>query len=167
LTSERASIRVAWTGHRPDLFREPQVARSTLLSTARELLQQVPTERFLVGGQRGVDTWAAEAAHLLGVPFSIFLPLAVPAFTHDWSSDDRDMLEQTMHWAADVEIVDGYSERNRLLATSADVLVAVWTRRAGGGTAETVAFAREAGTPVREIILAASAAAGSARGRGI
>jgi hypothetical protein len=160
-------MRVAWTGHRPDLFREPEVARTTLLSTARELLREAPAEGFLVGGQRGVDTWAAEAAHQLGVPFSILLPLTVPAFTHDWTEGDRAMLEQSIRWASDVQIVGGYSERNRLLATSGELLVAVWTRRAGGGTAETVAFARAAGTPIREVILAASASAREARGRGI
>src|ERR687888_474034 len=44
-----------------------------------------------------------------------------------------------------------YTERNRVLVTSADLLVAVWTGRTGGGTAETVSLAHAHGTPVREV----------------
>jgi hypothetical protein len=165
-------MRVAWTGHRPDVFRDPVTAEAIVERTARELLHGQAVGRFLVGGQRGVDTWAAESAHRLGVPFSVLLPLAVPAFTQDWQPHDRARLERTLGWAADVRVVggdaaDAFTERNRLLATSADLLVAVWTQRAGGGTAETVAFARAGGTPLREIVLEPSADAWSAGGRGI
>ena len=165
-------MRVAWSGHRPDLFLQPRVARDTVLSTARELLLHESVERFLVGGQRGVDTWAAHAAHMLGVPFGLLLPLPVSEFTADWTPAERAELERTLHWATDVLLVggeaeDAYTERNRLLATSGDLLVVVWTRRAGGGTAETVAFARQVGTPIREIVLQPSLAAGSPDGRGL
>jgi YspA SLOG family len=165
-------MRVAWTGHRPDLFQNSRAARERVLDAARDLVRGETVEQFLVGGQRGVDTWAAEAAHLLKVPFELWLPLAVHTFTADWSADDRAALERTISWAADVHIVGGdaaaaYSRRNRQLATSGDLLVAVWTRREGGGTAETIALARQHGTPVREIVLESSAVAGSARGRGV
>ena len=59
----------------------------------------------------------------------------------------------------------GYSARNHVLAAEADLLVAVWTGRGGGGTAETLAFAHALGTPVHEVRLAA--APGAATGRGI
>ena len=165
-------MRVAWTGHRPDLFLNQEAARERVLDAARDLVRGETVEHFLVGGQRGVDTWAAEAAHLLDVPFELWLPLAAPAFTADWSADDRAALERIISWAADVHVVGGdaaaaYTERNRQLATSGDLLVAVWTQREGGGTAETIAFARQHGTPVREIVLESSPMAGSARGRGV
>jgi hypothetical protein len=60
-----------------------------------------------------------------------------------------------------------YSERNRLLVASADQLVAGWTGVTGGGTAQTIAFARAAQLPVREIVLEASVSARAARGRGV
>jgi hypothetical protein len=53
------------------------------------------------------------------------------------------------------------------LAAQADLLVAVWTQLGGGGTAETIALARAAGTPVRELLLPVAQIAHSARGRGI
>jgi hypothetical protein len=43
----------------------------------------------------------------------------------------------------------------------------VWTQREGGGTAETIAFARQHGTPVREIVLESSPMAEFVRGRGV
>jgi hypothetical protein len=165
-------MQIAWTGHRPDLFMDQRVARNTVFETAGELQSGGSLERFLVGGQRGVDTWAAEAAHTLDVPFSVLLPLPVPDFTADWTAQDRVRLERTLAWASEVVTVDAdpadaYTERNRRLALLADLLVAVWTRREGGGTAETVAFARQYGTPLREIVLEPSRAAHSVRGRGI
>jgi hypothetical protein len=160
---------IAWTGHRPDLFLDPEAARTAVEDTAEKL----KAERFLVGGQRGVDTWAAQAAGRLGVPFTLVLPLEVEAFTAAWSADDRCLLEQTMGWAAEVRVMGGqveaqaYTERNRFLATSADLLVAVWTGRAGGGTAETLAFARAAGVPIHEVRLPASPSGTQASGRGL
>jgi hypothetical protein len=77
------------------------------------------------------------------------------------------VLEQHVVLARAVHIASSYSARNRWLAASADLLIAVWTGRAGGGTAETMAFARELGTPIREIRVAAALSAGPVTGRGI
>jgi hypothetical protein len=154
------------------LFLDPPAARAAVESAATELARSGDVSHFLVGGQRGVDTWAALAAMALQLPFTLVLPLPVPEFSHDWSAEDRSMLERTVAAAGDVRVIGGdragaYTERNRLLATDADLLVAVWTGVRGGGTAETIALARAAGTPLREILLEPSPAAGSPRGRGI
>jgi hypothetical protein len=118
---------VAWTGHRPDIFEDPLAARGVIETIARDLVAYEGAERFLVGGQRGVDTWAAEAALVCNVPFTLLLPLEV------------------------------------------GVLVAVWTlaRVAGSGTAETIAFARAVGTPIREVVLPIARMTHLPRGRGI
>jgi hypothetical protein len=156
---------VAWTGHRPDIFCDPSAGRAAIDAAARELARDV--EYFLVGGQRGVDTWAAMAAIELGVPFTLVLPMPVYAFTRDWSAEDRQVLQDTLARADEVRVAAGYTERNRQLATGAHLLVAVWTRLSGGGTAQTIRLARAAGTPVREIVLEPSPSAASARGRGL
>lgn len=158
---------VGWTGHRPDLFRDPLAAAASVDAAARDLIAREQVDAFLVGGQRGVDTWAALAAMALGVPFTLILPDDVSQFTSGWTTHERALLEQTLAAAAEVRVAAGYSERNRQIATGADLLVAVWTRVGHGGTAETVALARAAGTPVREILLDAAPTAGSAQGRGI
>ena len=157
---------VAWTGHRPELFRDPFAARDAVQATAREMTVRSGT-RFLVGGQRGVDTWAALHAIDTGIAYRLVLPFDVPIFTEDWSEADRSVLIRTMAQAEAVQIAGGYAERNQVLAEESDLLVVVWTRTSGGGTAETLNLARRAGTPIREVILAPSPAAYSARGRGI
>src|SRR6266702_2341537 len=125
---------VSWTGHRPDLFRDPAAARTAVEATAQDLLAHTQAERFLVGGQRGVDTWAAQAAIALSVPFTLVLPLEVAELTSDWSAPDRATLESVVAQASDFRIVGtssdpaaAYTERNRQLASQADLLVAVWT----------------------------------------
>lgn len=160
-----APVIVAWTGHRPDLFADPLAAQQAVETVARELRQRAT--RFVVGGQRGVDTWAAQAAITLGVQFALFLPHAPETFAADWSPEDRLILAHTLEHAASVEVVGDYSERNRRLATSADLLVAVWTGTRGGGTHETMTFAHEAGVAIREIRMIAAPGARLAGGRGI
>ncbi|SRR6266567_6742196 len=159
-------MNVAWAGHRPDLFRDPADAQRAVNAAAQEVVQQGAT-RLLVGGQRGVDTWAAQAAVELAVPFKVILPLPIDRFTHDWTPADRALLEQLLSHAGDVRLAAGYNERNRLLATGADLLVAVWIGIGGGGTAETIWLARQAGTAVREIVLEPAPGAPQAQGRGI
>jgi hypothetical protein len=157
---------VAWTGHRPDIFRDAELARRTVELAAREVIAG-GAEQFLLGGQRGVDTWAALTAIAQGVPFRLVLPLPPDEFTHDWVRADRDLLLRTISLASEVHVVDGYAERNQRLALGADLLVAVWTGMTGGGTAETIEQARLGGTPIREILLEQSATALEAVGRGI
>ncbi len=165
---------VAWTGHRPDVFRDPEAAREVVNTTAQNLVSKESAGHFLVGGQRGVDTWAAQAAIALGVPFTLILPLEVVTFTSDWPAADRAALESIVAIGSALRIVGplsdpaaAYTERNRQLATQADLLVAVWTQLGGGGTAETIALARAAGTPVREVVLPIAQIAHSPYGRGI
>jgi hypothetical protein len=157
---------VAWTGHRPDLFSDVDRARQSVEQVARELIE-AGAERFLVGGQRGVDTWAALSAIAGGITFELILPLPTDEFTHDWGHADRDLLLRIISQAVEVRVANGYSDRNQQLAWGADLLVAVWTGIAGGGTAETIEQARLGGTPIREILLEPSATASEAAGRGI
>jgi len=102
------------------------------------------------------------------------LPIEVAAFTSDWSAADRASLDAVLAQVSDVRIVGtaddpavAYTERNRQLAVQADLVVAVWTQLGGGGTTETIALARAAGTPVRELVLPIAQIAHSAHGRGI
>jgi hypothetical protein len=156
---------VAWTGHRPDVFDDPLAAETAVHQAAAELAGVAA--RFLVGGQRGVDMWAAMAAISFGLPYVLILPHAPDVFAAEWPAEDRAVLDHTLQNASAIDVADDYSERNRLLATSADLLVAVWTGTRGGGTEETIAFARQAGVPVREIRLRPARGAEVMRGRGI
>lgn len=160
---------VGWTGHRPELFSDPDTARARVDQAARELADRESADglRFVVGGQRGVDTWAALAAITLGVPFVLILPFVPATFAADWTEEDRLILDQTIACAAEMRIAGTYTERNRQIATGVDLLVAIWAGIRGGGTAETIALAQAAGTPIREILLDPAPSAGAAQGRGI
>jgi hypothetical protein len=157
---------VAWTGHRPDIFLDAAAARAIVEAEARAQ-RDAGAGGFLVGGQRGVDTWAAQAAISLGVPFSVVLPADPEEFARDWAETDRGALVDTLTQAVAVRVVGSYSLRNRQLAAESQLLVAVWTGTGGGGTAETIDLARQVGTPLREILLEPSSSAGSVGGRGI
>ncbi len=159
---------VAWTGHRPDLFRAPSAAQAAIDRAARAFAAHpLDPVSFVVGGQRGVDTWAMQSAINYGIPFRVILPFAMVEFASDWLEADRTVLTSLLRRADAVGVAGGYTERNRALVTGAQLLVAVWTGTRGGGTSETIELARQVGTPVREILFEASPRASAATGRGI
>lgn len=152
-------MNVAWTGHRPDLFAAPDDVASTVADLAAALRARYGADlTFHCGGQRGVDTWAAIAARRLGVPLHLYLPLPPDQFAADWSPDDVRALDASWAYAVARTVVDpaaapgelAYRERNRLLASQGERLIALWTGLGGGGTAETIALARALGRPVEE-----------------
>src|SRR5947207_6548285 len=57
---------IAWTGHRPGLFADPEQARRRVEKAAGAAAARAASPQFLCGGQRGVDLWAAEAGLALG-----------------------------------------------------------------------------------------------------
>ena len=159
-------MNVAWTGHRPEYFAAPEaVARAVADVAAALRAEHGAALAFHCGGQRGVDTWAAAAAQRLGLPLHLYLPLSVARFSADWLPTDVAALERSWAYAAERVVVDpdgtlgaaAYSGRNRLLAERCEVLVAIWTGRGGGGTAETIELARALGRPIQEHRFAPSA----------
>jgi hypothetical protein len=157
-------VRVAWTGHRPELFDRPDAARELVArETDRLLTEHGPRLAVLSGGQRGVDLWAASAALERGVRLQLLLPAPPALLAADWPADDAEVLASAVAAAEQVTIfgsdpVDpaGYDARNRALAASCDLLVAVWTGLEQGGTFFTLTAARALGKPIREFRLAPS-----------
>jgi hypothetical protein len=171
-----APVRIGWTGHRPLYFRDPAAAEAAVYRTAADLQREFAGALvFITGGQRGVDLWAAAAAQRLGVPFHLYLPMPLAQFAADWDAADRAALEQTWAAAAERRVLDeagafgpaAYTLRNQALAEAADLLVAVWTGRTGGGTHETVSFARALGKPIREVLLPGADVPSDPAGRGL
>jgi hypothetical protein len=168
------AMNVAWTGHRPEYFANPPAVAAAVAALAAALQAEGESPlAFHCGGQRGVDTWAATAAERLNVPLYLYLPLPPIVFTADWPADDVAALERSRAYAVECVVVEpaagastvagpapaaaaAYSRRNWLLAERGDLLVAVWTGLGGGGTAETLAAARQLGRPVREHLFAGS-----------
>lgn len=168
--------RIGWTGHRPHYFRAPAEAAAAVQREAEELRRTFTGPLvFLTGGQRGVDLWAAEAATQLGIPYHVYLPLPLPKFTADWGVADRAALERVWAAAAERRVLDergafgpaAYTLRNQAIAEECDLLVVVWTGRTGGGTYETLSFARALGKPIREVLLPAADVPSDPASRGL
>lgn len=158
-------VRVAWTGHRPYYFRDPPAVERKVREVAASLKSEFgPALEFLVGGQRGVDNWAALAALSLCIPYRLILPLPLPVFTRDWAQEDVAVLAKVWELAAARQVVDesgetgpdAHDRRNDLLASEADLVVAVWTGLKGGGTYYTIRKAEALGKPVRYLMVEGS-----------
>jgi hypothetical protein len=165
LTREGGRFNVAWTGHRPEFFADPAAVAAAVVARARELRgSHEAALTFHCGGQRGVDTGAALAAERLGIPLHLYVPRPVARFAADWTAADRAALERGWAYAVERTVSDpgsvrgdaAYAERNRLLAERCDLLIAMWTGLDGGGTAETIALARDLGRPIEEHLFAPS-----------
>mgnify|MGYP001559716292 CR=1 FL=1 len=92
----------------------------------QRIAQTHPGTEILSGGARGVDTWAAEAARVAGLPVTVF-----PA---DWNRYGR----------------GAGMFRNSQIVEAADVILAFWDG-VSRGTQDTIRKAREAGKKVRVI----------------
>jgi len=155
-----AALRIAWTGHRPDVFADPGTAEQLVMRAAREVINQGATE-FMVEGQRGVDLWAGEAALAVGLPIQVILPTPPSYFSRSWERQDAHRLESLLDQATEVTIVDpdvtlgalAYDRRNELLVSNAQLLIAVWTGLRAGGTFYTICAADASGVPIRELRL--------------
>jgi len=164
---------IGWTGHRPELFADPEMARLVLLAAAAEALRLWPSAEFVCGGQRGVDMWAADAARDI-TRFHLVLPASLESFTADWSEADRANLKGLASIAASVAVTHSsvqagplaYDLRNEAVARRSDLLVAGWTGLRKGGTFFTIADARQLGRPVLERVLRANPTA-ELSGRGV
>lgn len=147
---------MAWSGHRPEVFRDPARARSVVERLARDHVSRDVHPTFVTGGQRGVDQWAASAGLALGVAIHLVLPIPPVAFTRGWNPSDRQCLEQLLASAASVAVIDpaerygwlAYDLRNEALVRRAERLIVVWTGLRRGGTFYTLCAAQASGLEV-------------------
>jgi len=87
-----------------------------------------PSVTIISGGAKGVDSWAADEAKRLGIPLKVFLPQKKgPGYG----------------WAC-----RAYSERNKKIAYSVDILYAFVSEDRKGGTEQTIRYARKRGIEV-------------------
>lgn len=93
------------------------------------LVGTLPADAVVVsGGCRGVDTWAVEAAKARGLQTEVFSPQPKgPGYK----------------W-----MCRAYTERNKKIAESVDVLHAFPSADRKGGTEQTIRFAEKRGVPV-------------------
>lgn len=146
-----------FTGHRPGAFPWGEDesdkrfhALMARIGTEVDGLIARGVERFICGNALGVDTWAAEVVLAKKVDHpGIKLEIAVPFEGHNADSErvravqERADVVRVISSAPDK--MQAYDERNRYMVDHSDVVVAVFDEHAAtrGGTARTVAYARE------------------------
>jgi uncharacterized phage-like protein YoqJ len=151
-------VRVAWSGHRPELFARPDQARQVVEQETGRLAAQYGGELVVLsGGQRGVDLWAASAARTHSLRLELLLPTPVAAFSAHWLPDDAVELAEAAEYASTVRVFgadaadpSSYEARNQALAAECDLLVVIWTGLEQGGTFFTLTKARALGKEIRE-----------------
>ncbi len=153
-----------FTGHRPkDLpeggNRDKPAARRLILRL-KETVEQLSaqgTQDFYCGGALGFDTWAAQAVLEQRDRAPIRLHLILPYWGQEsaWGPSDQAEYQRILRAANEVRILSEryypgcMQARNRALVDRAACVIGYCVKK-GGGTAYTLAYARQQG---RRIIL--------------
>lgn len=157
---------IAFTGHRPkDLPRDfgmSQVAES-LDNHLNDIVDRFAAgihddPWFITGGALGIDTWAAEYAISRHLPLALVLPFDIPTMTKFWSDYQRERLmahrdyaDKTLSFTIIHEggyDVTAYDKRNHHMVDTSDILIAFWSGKPQGGTANCIRYAAKKGHPI-------------------
>lgn len=149
---------VAFTGHRPDKlggYNLPNPTYSYVCQEIEKLLLELKPEKVISGMALGVDQWAANIAHKLGIPFIAAVP-----FTGQekmWPTASKSIYNKLIKLASEVVIVceGGYSPakmqiRNEWMVDKCNNLIAVWDGTSGG-TGNCVEYATKVGRLIYRI----------------
>ena len=146
----------AFTGHRPkDLpegfgFRQVGMAIRDFIDS-----EGVPPSDFVTGGALGIDSWAAEYAIERMIPLHLFLPFEPEVMARFWRDPAVARLQRHIAYATTLHItqrgaydVRAYQKRNEQMVDAADLVLAFWTGKKFGGTANCIRYAESVGKPV-------------------
>jgi|SRR5271166_744205 len=149
---------VAFTGHRPDKLGGYKLPNPTYIQICRELdkaLKELQPEKVISGMALGVDQWAANIAHKLGIPFIAAIPFE--GQEKAWPEESQRTYRLLRKLAAEEVIVTpgGYSPakmqiRNEWMVDNCDTLIAVWNG-SNGGTGNCVEYAKSHNKPMYQI----------------
>jgi predicted Rossmann fold nucleotide-binding protein DprA/Smf involved in DNA uptake len=151
---------IAFTGHRPkDL--PPEISYQQFAGRMDALLPRLELSDPLIvvaGGALGVDTWAAEWAISRKIELHLVLPFTPEVMGKWWGPMDRARLNAHMGMAIHTRIlhegaydVAFYQRRNEAMVNLADVVVAVWSGKRGGGTWNCITYAHKQGKSIVNI----------------
>jgi uncharacterized phage-like protein YoqJ len=131
---------VAFTGHRPDKLGGYKLPNPTYLHVCQQIektLKELQPEKVISGMALGVDQWAANIAHRLGIPFIA----AVPFLGQEkaWPAASQKTFNALIKLASEVVYVSegGYAAykmqvRNEWMVDRCDKLIAIWDGTPGG-----------------------------------
>lgn len=146
-------MRVAITGHRPDVFIQSHYSQEQINLVAEGVVATFKRQYkddlvFNVGGAIGADQIMGRACMEQQVPFHLYLPMTIEVQGRYWSQAQRQELHSQYEAAAGVHIIDpsgdysvkNYFLRNRKMVDEADIVVAFWVGKRAGGTFDAIKY---------------------------
>lgn len=138
--------KVAFTGHRHLRFKEVTPALASIHA-------KYPDAIWITGGAIGLDSHAAEYAHLHSIPLWLILPFSPKEMTAKWNRAQVAMLRSHIAYCSKFSVlspvykVSVYQDRNMRMVDLSTRLCAFFDG-SSGGTANCVRYARLIGHPV-------------------
>lgn len=139
-------MKIMVTGHRPERLEGMGLDSSDVFNWCRKILQQyTDIEECITGCANGVDTYFADAVMDLGLPLICAFP-----YRHKLSKPEQKMASyaKEVHWQTEEWYENCYLDRDEWMVKRADVVLAVYDGKVGGGTYYTVKKAKELGKQV-------------------
>lgn len=131
---------VAFTGHRPNKLGGYKLPNPTYIHVCRQLektLLELKPSEAISGMALGIDQWAVNVCHKLGIPFTA----AVPFLGQEkaWPEASQNTYHKLLKLASKTVIVceGGYEaikmqKRNEWMVDNCNTLIAVWDGTPGG-----------------------------------
>jgi uncharacterized phage-like protein YoqJ len=149
----------AGTGHRPQFlpckFNEKHVWLKHCIVSLTDWLQDNKSdiEYIIAGGAIGWDTWLAEQALALDIPYDVYVPFRGQG--ENWPRVVQDRYEKMLSLAKSViYIQESYSKsaflvRDTRMVDDADSILALWNpAHKSGGTYHTICYAQSHDKPI-------------------
>lgn len=143
---------IAWTGHRPkDIPSDFNFQRfAAILDGIGGMKGDIA---FITGGALGIDSWAAEYAVTRCIPLHLHLPFSASIMSN------ADGLYRHIAHSTSVTVIGGdtydiamYQKRNESMVDAAQLVLAVWTGKHSGGTANCIRYALKKGVPIYNLL---------------
>lgn len=140
---------VAFTGHRPNKlggYKLPNPTYNYVCQQIEKTLLAEKPDEAIIGMALGIDQWAANICHKLGIPFTAAVPFV--GQEKAWPESSQKTYHKLLKLSKKVVIVcEGEYEaikmqiRNQWMVNNSDKLIAVWDGT-NGGTGNCVKYAK-------------------------
>jgi uncharacterized phage-like protein YoqJ len=150
---------ISGTGHRPQKLGGFSIVRNKIFNyvckTAEEILIKENPTKIITGMALGWDTWLAQIAYKLRIPFIAAVPFVGQESI--WPAESKSTYAKLLNLASEVVIVseglyspEKMQRRNEWMVNHSDKVLAVWDGT-NGGTGNCVKYAASIGKEIIRI----------------
>ena len=152
--------RCCFTGHRPEKLEQPEIVVVEALKKEIRTAIADGFQTFISGMARGVDLWAAEEVLTFrdeGAAVRLICASPYRGFGNRWSSEWQERYRQVLERADLVRFIcpayspDCFQRRNEWMVDHSARVIAIYNGE-GGGTRNTVTYAKQNGVPVVNVL---------------